>query len=210
MSEAHLTSAAATGHGHHRGFPAADFNEEHRVQVGMACFICSEAAFFSTLIVAYITYLGKDTIGPTPAEVLRWPLVIAGTIALVSSSFTVHWANSALRQGDLSAFRRWLAATILLGIAFLAGTAAEWRDLIVEHGLTIGTNLFGTTYFTLVGFHALHVTVGVIVLTLMLALSAKRFVSQQHQVGFEVVSWYWHLVDSVWLVVFTVVYVIGR
>ncbi len=107
-------------------------------------------------------------------------------------------------------YYRWLAATIVLGIAFLVGTAAEWRELIFEDGLTISTNLFGTTYFTLVGFHALHVTGGVILLSLMFALAVRHHVSRQHHVGFEVVSWYWHFVDSVWIVVFTVVYLIGR
>jgi len=186
-----------------------DFDEAHRVRVGMVCFLCSEVAFFGTLIVAYLTYLGQDTSGPTPAEVLSRPLVVAGTVALVASSITVHLAAAALRTGAMGKFHNWLAATILLGVLFLVGTAVEWHNLIYQQGLLISTNLFGTTYYTLVGFHALHVTIGVLLLSLMFMLSPAGFVSREHCEGFEVVSWYWHFVDCVWLVVFTVVYVIG-
>ncbi len=110
----------------------------------------------------------------------------------------------------MPAFFRWLALTIVLGASFLAATAAEWHELIWNDGFTISTNLFGTTYFTLVGFHALHVTVGVLLLSLMFVLAARRFLSARHSVGFEVVSWYWHFVDAVWIVVFSVVYLFGR
>ncbi len=186
-----------------------DFDEAHRVRVGMVCFLCSEVAFFGTLIVAYLTYLGQDTTGPTPAEVLSRPLVVAGTAALLASSLTAHLAVSALAKGAMARFRACLAATISLGVLFLAGTAVEWQGLIRDKGLLISTNLFGTTYYTLVGFHALHVTVGVLLLSLMLVLSQAGVVSREHREGFEVVSWYWHFVDGVWVVVFTVVYVIG-
>jgi cytochrome c oxidase subunit 3/cytochrome o ubiquinol oxidase subunit 3 len=103
---------------------------------------------------------------------------------------------------------RWWSATILLGIAFLAGTACEWTNLIGQHGLTISRNVFGTTYYTLVGFHGLHVTVGVIVMLILLALARNYRAGKQ--VGVEMVSWYWHFVDVVWIVVFTVVYIVGR
>jgi cytochrome c oxidase subunit III len=122
----------------------------------------------------------------------------------------VHMADKSLRSGKGRAFIRWWSATILLGIIFLAGTALEWKSLIVEHGLTISRNLFGTTYYTLVGFHALHVTLGVIAMLTILGLSASRQRITRQRTGVELVSWYWHFVDVVWVVVFMVVYVLGR
>jgi cytochrome c oxidase subunit 3/cytochrome o ubiquinol oxidase subunit 3 len=179
-------------------------------QWGMVSFLVSEAALFCTLIVVYLTFLGADQTGPTPA-VLSLPLVIATTVCLLSSSVTVHLAEKSLRSGFRSAFIRWWSATIVLGITFLSGTAYEWNSLIVEHGLTISRNLFGTTYYTLVGFHALHLTIGVIAMLIVLGVALSHQVSGQRSgVGVQLVSWYWHFVDGVWLVVFTVVYLVGR
>jgi cytochrome c oxidase subunit 3/cytochrome o ubiquinol oxidase subunit 3 len=178
-------------------------------QWGMVAFLVSEAAFFCTLIVVYLTFLGANQSGPTPA-VLSLPLVIGTTVCLLSSSVTVYLAEESLRSGCRSAFVRWWSATIALGIAFLAGTAYEWNTLIVRHGLTISRNLFGTTYYTLVGFHAFHVTVGVIVMLILLGLTLSYDVAGRNRVGVELVSWYWHFVDGVWVVVFTVVYLVGR
>ena len=134
---------------------------------GMIAFLVSEAAFFCTLIVVYLAFVGSVQSGPTPA-VLSLPLVIVMTVCLLSSSVTIHLAERSLRSGARSIFLRWWLATIALGIAFLAGTAHEWNHLICEHGLTISRNTFGTTYYTLVGIHGLHVTVGVIVMLIML------------------------------------------
>jgi cytochrome c oxidase subunit 3/cytochrome o ubiquinol oxidase subunit 3 len=178
-------------------------------QWGMVGFLVSEAALFCTLIVVYLTFLRASQSGPT-AAVLSLPLVISTTICLLSSSVTVHWAERSLEGRSRSAFVRWWSATILLGIVFLAGTAYEWNTLIVRHGLTISRNLFGTTYYTLVGFHALHVTVGVIAMLTVLGLSMRHDVLAGKQVGGQLVSWYWHFVDGVWVVVFTVVYLVGR
>jgi cytochrome c oxidase subunit 3/cytochrome o ubiquinol oxidase subunit 3 len=175
----------------------------------MIAFLGSEAAFFSTLIVAYLTYLGKDTVGPTPREALSLSLVIGTTICLLASSATVHRAERMLRSNTPTGFVRWWSATIALGVVFLLGTAYEWRELIVRHNLTISRNLFGTTYYTLVGFHGLHVTAGVVVMLIMLGLALGRRLGA-HQVGVEMVSWYWHFVDGVWVAVFTVVYLVGR
>ena len=177
---------------------------------GMISFLASEAAFFATLIVAYLIFLGKDTVGPTPSEALSLPLVLCTTLLLLSSSVTIHFAERRLRSGDQAALPSLWAATIVLGAAFLLGTAYEWRELITRHHLTISRNLFGTTYYTLVGFHGLHVTAGVVVMLIMLGLAVGRQVTAQNRVGIEMVSWYWHFVDGVWLVVFTVVYLVGR
>jgi cytochrome c oxidase subunit 3/cytochrome o ubiquinol oxidase subunit 3 len=178
-------------------------------QWGMLSFLLSEVAFFSTLIVTYIAYMGKDQSGPTPA-ILSLPLVIGTTICLLSSSGTVHLADLALRRGAMGTFFICWSLTILLGVIFLLGTAYEWYGLIFRDHLTISANLFGTTYYTLVGFHAFHVTAGLIVLSIMLALALRRKVTQRHATAVEMASWYWHFVDGVWVVVFTVVYLVGR
>lgn len=183
-------------------------------QWGMLAFLLSEVAFFSTLIMVYLVFLGADSQdggrgGPTPAGVLSLGLVIGTTICLLSSSATIHLAERALRRGEETAFRLWWTATIFLGVVFLAGTAYEWRELIAQ-GLTVRRNLFGTTYYTLVGFHGVHVTVGAIVMSIVLALALRRQVTARNPHGVELVSWYWHFVDGVWVVVFAVVYVVGR
>lgn len=175
----------------------------------MICFLASEVAFFTTLIMVYLNFLGRDQDGPTPA-VLSLPLVICTTLCLLSSSVTVHLADKSMKSAGRSAFIRWWSATIVLGIVFLAGTAWEWKTLIVEHGLTISRNLFGTTYYTLVGFHALHVTLGVVAMLTILGLSFMRGRITRRRTGVELVSWYWHFVDGVWVLVFTVVYLVGR
>jgi len=179
-------------------------------QWGMLAFLFSEVAFFSTLIVVYISYLHRDRVGPTPAESLSLPLVIGTTICLLSSSFVIHLAERALDRQRQRTFCLLWCGTIVLGIAFLLGTAYEWRELIERHGLTIGRNLFGTTFYTLVGFHGLHVTVGVIVMLVVLGLALRRRVTRDNQIGVQLVSWYWHFVDAVWVAVFTVVYLVGR
>jgi cytochrome c oxidase subunit III len=179
-------------------------------QWGMVAFLVSEVALFSTLIVTYLSFLGKDTVGPTPAKALSLGLVLGTTACLLSSSVTVHLAERALRAGGEAVFRGWWAATIGLGVVFLLGTAYEWHGLIYEHGLTISRNLFGSTYYTLVGFHALHVTAGVVVLLIVLGLALRGRVAAANRGGVELVSWYWHFVDGVWVVVFTVVYLVGR
>jgi cytochrome c oxidase subunit 3 len=176
--------------------------------VGMVCLIVAEAAIFVIFVVAYIFYVGKSLSGPLPKDVLELPIVT--TSCLLSSSLTVHAAVSALRQGKQRVCSLWLAATVLLGGIFLAGTAHEWYDLIYHHGLTIKTNLFGTTFYSLVGLHASHVVIGLIMLSFALWLSLSGSMRQEHSEKLEALSLYWHFVDAVWVVVFLVVYVLGR
>jgi cytochrome c oxidase subunit 3/cytochrome o ubiquinol oxidase subunit 3 len=176
----------------------------------MIAFLASEASLFSTLIVAYLTFLGRDKVGPTPAQALKLPLVIGTTICLLSSSATIHQAERLLRRDNLAGFKLWWGATIALGVTFLLGTGYEWSELITRHHLTINRNLFGTTYYTLVGFHGLHVSVGIIVMLALFALAFERQVSARNRTGIELASWYWHFVDGVWVAVFSVVYLIGR
>jgi cytochrome c oxidase subunit 3/cytochrome o ubiquinol oxidase subunit 3 len=179
-----------------------------RGPVAMYCLIAAEAAIFTIFVVAYIFYLGKSLTGPQPATVLHAPIFL--TICLLSSSLTIHIAVRFLRSGNARRFAWWWGGTVVLGGIFLAGTAREWRHLIYQDGLTIQTNLFGTTYYSLVGLHAFHVVMGLAALTVVLALAMRGNVQQEHSERTEVLSMYWHFVDAVWVVVFTVVYVIGR
>jgi cytochrome c oxidase subunit III len=199
-------SEAATGH----GIAMAHEPTLSPAQWGLASFLVSEVALFGTLIVAYVFYLGKDVVGPTPAEALSLRLVLFTTACLLASSVTIHFAGEALGRDNRGRFLLLWAATIGLGLVFLGGTAFEWHDLITRQHLTISRNLFGTTYYTLVGLHALHVTGGVILMLIVLALALQRQVTTANRSGVGLVSWYWHFVDVVWLVVFTVVYVVGR
>ncbi len=176
-------------------------------QWGMLSFLVSEVAFFSTLIIVYLSSVKAVESGPTPA-VLSLPLVIGTTICLLSSSYTVHLADKSRQKMVLSTFYFWWTATIILGIAFLAGTAYEWADLIRNQGLTISRNLFGTAFYTLIGFHALHVTVGIIAMLVVLGVALRKSTKARPGTDVELVSWYWHFVDGVWIVVFSVVYLL--
>ena len=181
-----------------------------RGKVGMACLIIAESAMFTIFVVAYLFYVGKSLSGPTPREVLEVPIFF--TICLLSSSLTIHFAGQVAGSAtDRASFLSWWLLTIVLGGLFLYGTAQEWHRLIYEHGLTISTNLFGTTYYSLVGLHAFHVTVGLIMLSVVARVRGWRAACRREQSPrIDVLSLYWHFVDAVWVVVFTVVYVIGR
>ena len=143
-----------------------------------------------------------------PRQVLEIPII--ATICLLSSSLTIHFAVRALQRRNIGSFRIFCFITLALGAIFLFGTAREWHRLIYEKGLTISTNLFGTTYYSLVGLHAFHVTVGLVGLALVMLLSVAGKVLQKNAWQVDVFSLYWHFVDVVWVVVFTVVYLIGR
>ena len=179
-----------------------------RGHVGMFTLIAAEFAIFTIFVVAYIFYIGKSMSGPAPKDVLDVPIFT--TASLLSSSLTIHLAVRALRNAKVAAFGLWWFVTIALGAVFLVGTGRAWQHLIFEKGLTISTNLFGTTYYSLVGLHAFHVTVGLVILAMGMIFTLLGFVKQEHSVRAEIFSLYWHFVDVVWVIVFTVVYVIGR
>jgi len=179
-----------------------------RGRAGVIGFIVAETSLFAVFVVAYLFYIGKSLGGPSPRDVLELPVV--GTICLLSSSLTVAFATRALAAGQVARAGAWLSVTVVLGLAFLAGTAQEWRRLIVERGFTIGTNLFGTTFYPLVGLHASHVMLGLVMLSLCVVFACSGSLKAAHGERVELVSWYWHFVDGVWIVVFTVVYVVGR
>jgi len=179
-----------------------------RGQVAMLSLIAAEAAIFTIFVVAYIFYIGKSETGPQPKDVLDAPIFYS--ICLLSSSLTIHLAVKALRERKAAIFARWWGVTIVLGGIFLFGTASEWHRLIYKDGLTISTNLFGTTYYSLVGLHGFHVIVGLLLLSLVMTFALFGRVRHEDAYRVDVLSLYWHFVDVVWVVVFTVVYVIGR
>ncbi|HEY5254840.1 MAG TPA: heme-copper oxidase subunit III [Acidobacteriaceae bacterium] len=180
----------------------------YRGSVGMWCLIAAESAMFLIFVVAYIYYMGKSLSGPTPKEILKIP--IFGTICLLSSSITIHLSVDGLKKKSQLSFIGWLAGTILLGMIFLLGTAKEWLDLIYKHHFTIHTSLFGTTFYSLVGLHATHVLIGLLMLSIVLVLGLFGLVGEDQFKHFHSLSMYWHFVDAVWVVVLTVVYIVGR
>jgi cytochrome c oxidase subunit 3/cytochrome o ubiquinol oxidase subunit 3 len=179
-----------------------------RGKVAMAALIIAESAIFTIFVVAYLFYAGKSLTGPTPSEVLETPVFYS--ICLLSSSITVHLAARFLEQGKQRGFLSWWFLTFVLGGLFLFGTGQEWHRLIYEKGLTISTNLFGTTYYSLVGLHAFHLTAGLVMLLIVLIFGLAGRVDQGQSSRIGVLSLYWHFVDAVWVVVFTVVYILGR
>ena len=191
--------------------PAYSGSEErrpYRGSVAMLSLIIGESAIFTLFVVAYMFYLGKSLSGPTPRQVLEIPFV--NTICLLSSSLTIWIAERRIERKRIPAFRAWLAITIALGLIFLAGTALEWHKLIYQDGLTVSTNLFGTTFYSLVGLHATHVVLGLLMLSLVFVFAMAGKITEDHAARFGVLALYWHFVDAVWVVVFTVVYIVGR
>jgi len=178
-----------------------------RGRVGMWCLIIAESAIFAIFVAAYIFYIGKSPSGPTP-QILSVPVIT--TICLLSSSLTMHWATAALRKGNLLVFKLSWITTFTLGAIFLGGTAREWHHLIFQEGFTVNTNLFGTTFYSLIGLHASHVAIGLVALGTVMILSLLGKVRAEHAERCEVLALYWHFVDAVWVVVFTVVYGLGR
>jgi cytochrome c oxidase subunit III len=187
---------------------AVEWQLPSKRRVGMSALIVGESAIFTIFVVAYVFYLGKSLTGPTPQQVLEVPIL--GTICLLSSSFTIWRAEKAIEGDRMAIFSLWLGATIALAAAFLTSTAIEWKKLIYKDDLTISTNLFGTTFYSLVGLHATHVVVGMFLLTATFVFSLFGWVDSRQSERFGVVALYWHFVDGVWVVVFTVVYLIGR
>ena len=178
-----------------------------RGRVGMLSLIIGESAIFTIFVVAYVYYIGRSVTGPTP-QILDIPWF--NSVCLISSSFTIILAEHAIQHGAMRRFAAFWALTMFLGIEFIIGTAIEWRALIVVDHLTIRTNLFGTTFYSLVGLHATHVIVGLVMLSLVMIFTLLGRVEQRHAERIQVLALYWHFVDAVWIVVFTVVYFVGK
>jgi len=176
-------------------------------RVGMFSLIAAEVSIFVLFIVAYLFYLGKSVTGPTPA-ILHVPIFLS--VCLLSSSGTMELAVRGLKRTGARGFIGWWLLTLALGATFLAGTGLEWRHLIHDEGLTISTNLFGTTFYSLVGLHAFHVFIGLVLMLLTAGFAARGLLVRESAPKVEVIALYWHFVDVVWVVVFTVVYLVGR
>jgi cytochrome c oxidase subunit III len=188
--------------------PPETWHTPYKGRVAMYSLIIAESSMFTIFVVAYLYYLGKSLSGPTPREVLHLP--IFNTVCLLSSSITIHFAVRFLRRGATAGFLALWFLTIILGGIFLVGTGVEWHTLIYKDGLTVSTNLFGTTFYSLVGLHAFHVTVGLIMLLTVLLFGLAGKVQSDQTERLDVLSMYWHFVDAVWVVVFSVVYIVGR
>ena len=186
--------------------PTPPWTLPRRGPVGILLFILAESALFSVFVAAYLYYLGRSSTAPTPREVLEFPVLM--TVCLLSSSVTVHLSIRSLRSGSTARFLRYWVATILLGAAFLAGTAREWHELINVHHLTIHTNLFGSTYYALVGLHASHVIAGMLMLLIVAVFGLAGRVRPDHVERADVISIYWHFVDVVWIFLFPVLYLL--
>jgi heme/copper-type cytochrome/quinol oxidase subunit 3 len=175
--------------------------------LGMYIFIASESFFFGGLLTGFVFYRTRDAggFGPHDLDFLRTALF---SVALFASSATIVLAERRLHHGDLGGFRRWLLATIALGAIFIVGQSTEYATLYRE-GVTLSTNLFSSAFFTLTGFHGLHVVIGLIALGIVAGLAfGGEFQNGRHAGAVQAVSWYWHFVDGVWVVVFTTVYVL--
>jgi cytochrome c oxidase subunit 3/cytochrome o ubiquinol oxidase subunit 3 len=170
-------------------------------------FIGSECLLFGSLIATYLVYEGKSVSGPTTHEILNIPLTSVSTFDLLMSSLAMVLALAAVQRGDRLWARVWLATTALLGAVFLGFQAYEFTHFVRE-GLGFTTNLFGSSFFTLTGFHGGHVFVGVVWLSTLLVRSLQGKLGPEKAINVEIAGLYWHFVDVVWIVIFTVVYLI--
>jgi len=193
---------AAPGDGRSPG--AAPLSIEKN-KAGMLTFIVSEAFFFLMLIFAYLYYNARPMVGPVAATVLDAHKTLIFTVCLLSSSLTFWLAERALHRNNLPVFHRWLAATIALGLVFILGQGSEYFHLFSQ-GLTIGTDLFATTFFTLTGFHGLHVCIGLAGLLVLLGLGLAGEFKTRRTEAIIAIGLYWHFVDAVWIAVFSVIY----
>ena len=179
---------------------------DHR-KLAMCIFLGSECLLFGTLIATYLAYKGRSVIGPHPHEILNIPLTTLSTFDLLMSSLLMVLALAAVQRGDRRQARLWLFGTALFGLFFLGFQAYEFTHFVHE-GLTLQQNLFGSTFFVLTGFHGGHVALGVALLVTLWILDLRGKLTVQDATKVEVVGLYWHFVDVVWIIIFTVVYLI--
>ena len=194
-----------------------EHKEEHTTTTGIDnrkmmiwVFLGSECMFFGSLIATYLIYFGRSLSGPG-LEILDIPTTSVSTFVLLMSSFMMVMAYSSIAKGDVKKFRVWIMCTAILGATFLGFQYYEFTEFAHHFHLTPQTNLFGTTFFTLTGFHGAHVTVGVIWLITLFGYSfyRKEDLIRDDALNVDFLALYWHFVDVVWIVIFTVVYLIG-
>jgi heme/copper-type cytochrome/quinol oxidase subunit 3 len=176
-------------------------------KLAMWIFLASDVLLFGALITSYLVYRGKSLVGPYPKQVFDIPYTSVSSFVLLASSLTMVLALAATQRGDLGRMRLWLLATAMLGMTFVGGQVYEFTTFYRE-GLGLTTNLFGTTFYVLTGFHGTHVAIGILMLLSLFSLSFTGKVTQQNALSVEIVGLYWHFVDIVWIVIFTVVYLI--
>jgi len=176
-------------------------------KLAMWIFLASDVLLFGALITTYVVYRGRSVVGPYPSDVFDIPYTSVSSFVLLASSLTMVLALAAIQRGDLGRMRLWLLATAMLGMSFVGGQVYEFTTFYRE-GLALTTNLFGTTFYVLTGFHGAHVTVGILMLLTLFSLSFLGRLTQRDAMTVELVGLYWHFVDIVWIVIFTVVYLI--
>ena len=174
----------------------------------MWVFLSSDCLFFGSLIATYMVYRGQSVVGPYPIDIINIPVTTISTFVLLCSSFAMVQALAATNRNDQKGIRIWLMVTALMGAIFIGFQIFEFNSLKNE-GLTLGANLFGARFFTLTGFHGAHVTLGVIWLLGMFVLSLKGRVGPATALDVEILGLYWHFVDIVWIIIFTLLYLIG-
>ncbi len=171
----------------------------------MWAFLGSECMFFGTLIATYLVYRGRSLTGPYPHEVFNIPYTSISAFVLLMSSLTMVLALAALRRGDMWGTRVWIMATALLGMVFIGGQYFEFTTF-VHAGMSLDGNLFSASFFTLTGFHGAHVTLGVLILLSLFVMTLRGRLTPENSLNLELAGLYWHFVDVVWIVIFTVVY----
>ncbi|HEV2107828.1 MAG TPA: heme-copper oxidase subunit III [Thermomicrobiales bacterium] len=200
---------AGTAHGHAE-HPPTSTGLDHR-KLLMWAFLASDCMFFASLIATYVIYRNHSQqlgLGPFPNEVLDIPYTSISAAVLLFSSLTMVLALAAIQRNDVRGLRVWLGATSVLGIIFLGGQYFEFSEFYQVEGLSLRSNMFGASFFTLTGLHGTHVAIGVIWLLSLLFVSLRGGISQKDSLNVEIAGLYWHFVDIVWIVIFTLVYLI--
>jgi cytochrome c oxidase subunit 3/cytochrome o ubiquinol oxidase subunit 3 len=194
--------------------PRPPMAEEHATSTGLPStklaiwlFLASDCLLFGALISTYVLYRGASVRGPYPADVFDIPYTSVSSFVLLASSLTMVLALAAIQRGDVGRSRVWLLATALLGATFVGGQVYEFTSFVRE-GLTLSANVFGTSFYVLTGFHGTHVGIGILMLLTLLSLSLTGRLGPDRAEAVELVGLYWHFVDIVWIVIFTVVYLI--
>ena len=201
-----LPPAPPTGHGGEPAHPPTGTGTSN-VKLAIWLFLASDCLFFGAFIAAYLLYRNRPQSGPTPAKVYSIPFTSVSSFVLLMSSLTMVLALAAIQRGDLRRLRIWLMSTALLGSVFVGGQIYEFTKF-AQKGLSLDTNLFGSTFFVLTGFHGAHVTVGIIWLLSLWGIAARGRLAERDAEKVEVAGLYWHFVDVVWIVIFTLVYLI--
>ena len=173
----------------------------------MWAFLASDCMFFGTLIATYMVYKNRSLTPPYPRGTFDVPYTSVSAFVLLLSSLTMVLALASIQRGEERRMRVWLSATALLGCIFLGGQFYEFNSFYRE-GLTLSSNLFGSTFFTLTGFHGTHVFIGVFWLASLVAHSFRGRLHREHSLLVEIAGLYWHFVDIVWILIFTLVYLI--